>query len=176
MKIKRIKSTEVKIEKNVYENDKNFYCLSVPGKSFVVQDINGNKSITGNSLHVSAMTQLFRAFCSEHPRIVTDEFKKSIYTMAKQIVKLEDAFIEMAMKEFEIEGMTKEDLHGYMRYITDRRLIGLGLKPVFKVKENPIPWLEWIVNAADHTNFFENKVAEYDVAGLQGTWDYDNEN
>lgn len=130
-------------------------------------------SIKDESAHVVAMTQLFRTFCSEHPRIVTDEFKKSIYTMAKQIVKLEDAFIDMAMQEFEIEGMTKDDLHGYMRYIADRRLIGLGMKPIFKVKENPLPWLEWIVNAADHTNFFENKVAEYDVAGLQGTWDYD---
>ena len=40
----------------------------------------------------------------------------------------------------------------------------------FKVKENPIPWLEWILNAADHTNFFENRVTEYEVAGLTGDW------
>ena len=24
---------------------------------------------------------------------------------------------------------------------------------------------------ADHTNFFENRVTEYEVAGLTGTWD-----
>ena len=27
----------------------------------------------------------------------------------------------------------------------------------------------WII--ADHTNFFENRVTEYEVAGLTGTWD-----
>ena len=45
------------------------------------------------------------------------------------------------------------------------------LKPNFKVKENPLPWLEWVLNGADHTNFFENRVTEYEVAGLTGTWD-----
>ena len=47
----------------------------------------------------------------------------------------------------------------------------LGLKTNFKVKENPLPWLEWVLNGADHTNFFENRVTEYEVAGLSGTWD-----
>ena len=33
------------------------------------------------------------------------------------------------------------------------------------------PWLEWVLNGADHTNFFENRVTEYEVAGLEGSWD-----
>jgi len=50
-------------------------------------------------------------------------------------------------------------------------LIVLDLNLNFKVKENPLPWLEWVLNGADHTNFFENRVTEYEVAGLSGTWD-----
>ena len=34
-----------------------------------------------------------------------------------------------------------------------------------------MPWLEWVLNGADHTNFFENRVTEYEVAGLKGKWD-----
>ena len=45
------------------------------------------------------------------------------------------------------------------------------MKPNFKVKDNPLPWLEWVLNGADHTNFFENRVTEYEVAGLTGKWD-----
>jgi ribonucleoside-diphosphate reductase beta chain len=45
------------------------------------------------------------------------------------------------------------------------------MKPNFKVKDNPLPWLEWVLNGADHTNFFENRVTEYEVAGLKGDWD-----
>ena len=91
--------------------------------------------------------------------------------MAKDIVKLEDKFIELAYEMGEIQGLTMEEVKTYIRYITDRRLLQLGLKTNFKVKNNPLPWLEWILNGADHTNFFENRVTEYEVAGLTGSWD-----
>ena len=91
--------------------------------------------------------------------------------MAKDIVKLEDKFIELAYEMGDIEGLSKDEVKTYIRYITDRRLLQLGLKTNFKVKNNPLPWLEWILNGADHTNFFENRVTEYEVAGLTGSWE-----
>lgn len=128
-------------------------------------------SIRDESMHVEGNSKLFRSFCSEHPRIVDDSFKKEIYEMSKYAVKLEDKFIELAYSIGEIDGLSSEEVKQYIRYITDRRLLQLGLKPVFKVKNNPLPWLEWILNGADHTNFFENRVTEYEVAGLSGSWD-----
>ena len=90
--------------------------------------------------------------------------------MSTLSVELEDKFIDLAYDMGTIEGLAKEEVKQYIRYITDRRLLQLGLKPNFKVKENPLPWLEWILNGADHTNFFENRVTEYEVAGLTGDW------
>ena len=127
-------------------------------------------SIRDESMHVEGNSKLFKAFCAEHPRLVNDEFKKEIYIMAKDIVKLEDKFIDLAYGIGNIEGLTSEEVKQYIRYITDRRLLQLGLKTTFKVKNNPLPWLEWILNGADHTNFFEGRVTEYEVAGLTGTW------
>jgi len=127
-------------------------------------------SIRDESMHVEGNARLFKTFCAEHPRIVDDEFKKEIYEMARVAVKLEDKFVELAYKIGEIEGLTQEEVKQYIRYITDRRLLQLGLKTNFKVKENPLPWLEWVLNGADHTNFFENRVTEYEVAGLKGEW------
>lgn len=130
-------------------------------------------SVRDETLHVDGMSLLFRAYCDGHPRIVTDEFKKSIYEMAKQCVKLEDKFIELAYKNCNIEGLNADEVKQYIRYIMDRRLIQLGLKGIYKVKNNPIPWLEHILNAPDHTNFFEGRVTGYEVAGLTGTdWGY----
>ena len=91
--------------------------------------------------------------------------------MSDKIVELEDKFVDMTYALGEPEGLKAEDVKTYIRYIADRRLLQLGLKTNFKVKENPIPWLEWILNAADHTNFFENRVTEYEVAGLSGSWE-----
>jgi ribonucleotide reductase beta subunit family protein with ferritin-like domain len=128
-------------------------------------------SIRDESIHVEGIAKLFKAYCAEHPRIVDDEFKATIYEMARQAVKLEDAFVDLAYKLGPIEGLEEKEVKQYVRYITDRRLIQLGLKGNYKVKENPLPWLEWVLNGADHTNFFENRVTEYEVAGLSGKWD-----
>ena len=127
-------------------------------------------SIRDESMHVEGNSKLFKAFCAEHSRIVDNEFKAEIYKMAKTAVKLEDKFIDLAYEVGGIEGLQAEEVKEYIRYITDRRLLQLGLKPNFKVKDNPLPWLEWVLNGADHTNFFENRVTEYEVAGLTGTW------
>ena len=128
-------------------------------------------SIRDESMHVEGNSRLFKAFVAEHPKLVDNDFKKEIYVMAKNVVKLEDKFIQLAYAMGEIEGLTMEEVKTYIRYITDRRLLQLGLKTNFKVKNNPLPWLEWILNGADHTNFFENRVTEYEVAGLTGSWD-----
>ena len=128
-------------------------------------------SIRDESIHVEGISKLFKAYCAEHPRIVDDEFKSAIYEMARQAVKLEDKFVDLAYKLGEIEGLESSEVKTYIRYITDRRLLQLGMKPNFKVKDNPLPWLEWVLNGADHTNFFENRVTEYEVDGLTGKWD-----
>ena len=128
-------------------------------------------SIRDESMHVEGNSKLFKAFCKEHSRVVDNEFKKEIYEMSRDIVDLEDKFIDLAYELGTIEGLDKSEVKEYIRYITDRRLLQLGMKPNFKVKENPLPWLEWVLNGADHTNFFENRVTEYEVAGLSGSWD-----
>ena len=128
-------------------------------------------SIRDESIHVEGNSKLFKAFVKEHSRVVDNDFKREIYEMSKDIVDLEDKFIDLAYDLGTIEGLDKSEVKEYIRYITDRRLLQLGMKTNFKVKENPLPWLEWVLNGADHTNFFENRVTEYEVAGLSGQWD-----
>jgi ribonucleoside-diphosphate reductase beta chain len=118
------------------------------------------------------MTKLFRAFCSEHPKIVNDEFKKAIYDMVRQAVILEDKVIDLAYKLGPIEGLEAKEVKRYIRYIADRRLIELGLKPNYKVKENPLTWLEPLIATTSHDNFFETVVTEYSSDGLTGDWEW----
>jgi ribonucleoside-diphosphate reductase beta chain len=49
-------------------------------------------------------------------------------------------------------------------------LLQLGLKANYGVKENPFDWLDWIMNAPTHTNFFEGRSTEYGKGGVIG-WD-----
>jgi len=130
-------------------------------------------SIRDETLHVQGNAKLFRTFCEEHPRIVNDELKSKIYEMASNAVKLEDKFINLAFKGNEVQGLTKEEVRAYIRHIADRRLLQLGLKTKFKQKDNPLPWLDWVLNGASHDNFFEKRVTEYSVVGMEGDWGWD---
>ena len=107
---------------------------------------------------------------NENPEIWNDELKSSIYTIAERMVELEDKFIDLAFGVNEMEGLTKEEVKKYIRYIADRRLIGLGMKGIFKVKRNPLPWVEEMINAPTHTNFFENRATDYAKGAVQGNW------
>jgi ribonucleoside-diphosphate reductase beta chain len=127
-------------------------------------------SIRDETLHVQGNAKLFREFCEEKPRIVNDELKSKIYQMAKDVVKLEDRFIKLAFDGMEMEGLSEEDVRQYIRHIADRRLLQLGMKPKFGVKDNPLPWLDWVLNGASHDNFFEKRVTEYSVNGMEGDW------
>lgn len=127
-------------------------------------------SIRDESLHVEGMTSLFREFVKENIEIWTDEFKQEIYTICRHMVKLEDAFIDLAFEQGGIEGLAASEVKQYVRYIADRRLLQLGLKTNYDIRENPLPWLDWILNGVEHTNFFENRATEYAKGALTGSW------
>lgn len=129
-------------------------------------------SVRDETLHVEYMSKLFRTFCEEHPRIVNDTFKRQIYEMYKTAVSLEDEVIDLAYLMGNPEGLTKEMMKEYIRFIADRRLIQLGLKPIYGVKDNPLPWLDWVLNGDTMSNFFEKRVTDYNQDGMSGEWSW----
>ena len=127
-------------------------------------------SIVDETQHAENMIKLFRTYIEENREIWNDELKSRIYTIAEKMVELEDKFIDLAFNMGPMEELSPEDVKKYIRYIADRRLISLGLKGVFKVKRNPLPWVEEMINAPTHTNFFENRATDYAKGALSGDW------
>lgn len=128
-------------------------------------------SVRDESLHVEGLTKMFRTFIRENPTLWTDKLKREIYDAAEEIVNQEDAFIDLCFEMGDVEGITPEEVKEYIRYIADRRLIGLGLRGIFKRKKNPLPWVDYILNGAEHANFFETRATEYSRGASKGTWD-----
>jgi ribonucleoside-diphosphate reductase beta chain len=127
-------------------------------------------SIVDETQHAESMIKLFRTYIEENKEIWNDELKGKIYTIAERMVELEDKFIDLAFSMGAIHGLSDTDVKQYIRYIADRRLISLGLKGIFKVKKNPLPWVEEMINAPTHTNFFENRATDYAKGALKGDW------
>ena len=127
-------------------------------------------SIRDETLHVESMSRLFKELIRENPELWTDELKYEIYCAAERTVELEDAFIDTCFESAKILNLSSEEVKEYIRYIADRRLLGLGMKAIFKSSKNPLPWLDYILNGVEHTNFFENRATEYARASTTGNW------
>ena len=127
-------------------------------------------SIVDETQHAESMIRLFRTFAEENRDIWKDDLKGEIYSIAEKMVELEDKFIDLSFSMGVMEGLSADDVKKYIRYICDRRLISLGLKGIFKVKKNPLPWVEEMINAPTHTNFFENRATDYAKGALSGDW------
>jgi ribonucleoside-diphosphate reductase beta chain len=130
-------------------------------------------SIRDETTHVNGMTQLFHQYCKEHPRVVTDKLKSFIYTNYEKAVELEDSLIDLVYNHNgAINDLSSDDIKAYVRYLADRRLLQLGLKPIFGQKTNPLTWLDWVISGDSFKNFFEGQVTDYSASGLAGEWDW----
>ena len=79
-------------------------------------------------------------------------------------------FINLAFEMGPIDGLTSSEIKEYIRWIANRRLVQLGLEPIYKIEKNPLTWLDTMLNAVEHMNFFEGRATEYSKASTQGSW------
>ena len=127
-------------------------------------------SIVDETMHTEGLIKLFRTFVEENKQMWNDETKSQIYSVCEKMVELEDKFIDLAFTMGKVEGLRDTEVKEYIRYIADRRLISMGMKGIYKVKKNPLPWVEEMINAPTHTNFFENRATDYAKGALSGDW------
>ena len=98
--------------------------------------------------------------------------KGLLYKDAKEN-HIKETTVEVADLAFEIgpmEGLTAQEVKDYIRFIGNRRLVQLGLEPIYDVEKNPLTWLDTMLNAVEHMNFFEGRATEYSKASTKGTW------
>lgn len=128
-------------------------------------------SVRDETLHCQSLIRLFHAFIKEHPEVWTQQLRDDIYGTCATMVHHEDAFVDLAFAAGPVEGLAADEVKQYVRYIADRRLVQLGLEEAFGVARNPLPWLDDMLNAVEHTNFFENRATEYSRASTVGSWE-----
>jgi ribonucleoside-diphosphate reductase beta chain len=128
-------------------------------------------SVRDETLHCLSIIRLFRTFVQENPEIWTEQLKQELVEICATIVEHEDAFIDLAFELGGVEGLDAGQTKRYIRFIADRRLQQLGLEPHYNIEKNPLPWLDEMLNAIEHTNFFENRATEYSRASTEGSWE-----
>ena len=116
------------------------------------------------------MIRLFNELMKENPEVWTTKLKGEIFKACSIAVAQEDAMIDLAFEQGPLENLNANEVKQYIRWIANRRLTQLGLDPLYDVKKNPLVWLDSILNAVEHMNFFEGRSTEYSKAATKGTW------
>lgn len=128
-------------------------------------------SLRDETHHVECMIKLFHTLIKENPHVWQPHLKDAVKRTAMEMVDLEDKFIDLMFEMGPVEGTDPEEVKRYIRYTADRRMIQLGLKPIYGIKDNPLEWVDEMMTAHTHTNFFEGRSTEYSKGGVTGWGD-----
>jgi len=127
-------------------------------------------SVRDETLHCNNIIKLYHTFLDENPEIDRRALEKELMEHLNRIMVHEDAFIDLAFKLGPMQGLTAEEVKQYIRFIANRRLRQLGMDPVYAVGDNPLPWMDELLQQDDHTNFFDTRPTEYSKAATTGEW------
>lgn len=128
-------------------------------------------SVRDETLHCLSILRLFKTFIDENPDIWDDGLRSEIVQSCRDIIEIEDGFIDLAFEMGGVEGLEAQEVKNYIRWIADRRLQQLTLDPIYNIEKNPLPWMDEMLNGAEHANFFENRSTEYSRAATEGSWE-----
>lgn len=129
-------------------------------------------SMRDETIHSNAGCHFFRTLIAENPGIWTDDFKKEIYQGARDMIALEDSFLDYVFEgipEDAIHGVSLASLKKYERYRANVKLGDLGLKKNWKergdvetqgeveAENDNFIWMD----AMFHADFFTRRVTDY---------------
>lgn len=113
------------------------------------------------SLHLAFGMLLIHEYLREQKEIVTEETLNLIRGLIVKAVSLEEEYNRALLRK-PILGLSASSLNQFVKYVADRRLKELGLRPEYNVP-NPLKWLALQVDIPELTNFFEAKNVSYQV-------------
>ena len=128
-------------------------------------------SLVDESLHSANICKLYRTLVDENPELQTEEHRADIAKACRDVIEMEDNFIDTCFAMGGVRGLTADEVKAYIRYISNIRMDMLGMKGVYpEHSKNPLPWVEEALDGKEHANFFETKVTEYGKAVIDTSW------
>ena len=132
--------------------------------SLIARDENQHLAITQNILN-----KWKQGDDPDMKRIAKEE-EEWTYKMFDRAVNEEKRWAEYLFKNGSMIGLNDKLLHQYIEWIANRRLKGIGLKPVYDIpaKNNPLPWTShWISSKGLQTANQETENESYIVGGIK---------
>ena len=132
--------------------------------SLIARDENQHLAITQNILNK------WRSGDDPEMKEIMKEEEEWTYAMFDRAVNEEKRWADYLFKDGSMIGLNDKLLQQYVEWIANRRLKGIGLKPVYDIsaKNNPLPWTQhWISSKGLQVAPQETEVESYVVGGIK---------
>jgi len=123
------------------------------------------------SMHMAFAFDLVDTIRAEEPDLFDAELGDQVRAMMADAVECEYGFAADLLDQG-VSGLSLTDMRAYLEHVADRRLVQLGIEPMYGSK-NPFAFME-LQDVQELSNFFERKVSSYQV-GVTGTVAFDDE-
>jgi ribonucleoside-diphosphate reductase beta chain len=116
------------------------------------------------SAHINFALEVISTVRRERPDLFDASFAEDVTQMLREAIDCELTFAEDTLGQG-VSGLSVGHMREYLQYIGDRRLVSIGLAPIFGSR-NPFSFME-LQDVQELTNFFERRVSAYQV-GVTG--------
>jgi ribonucleoside-diphosphate reductase beta chain len=136
------------------------------------------------ALHLTGTQHMLNILASgqDDPEMaeIAKECEAETYEIFRNAAEQEKGWAEYLFKDGSMIGLNKEILCQYVEYITNNRMHAVGLKPIFNIAPNPLPWMNgWLSSdtvqvAPQETEISSYLVGQVDTAVTAGEFgDFD---
>ncbi|OJF14058.1 ribonucleotide-diphosphate reductase subunit beta [Couchioplanes caeruleus] len=123
------------------------------------------------SMHMAFAFDVVDQVRAEEPDLFDAEMERQVRDMLTEAVECEVQFAADLLEQG-VSGMSLADMRQYLQHVADRRLVTLGIAPVYG-SGNPFAFME-LQDVQELSNFFERRVSAYQV-GVSGTVSFDDD-
>lgn len=122
------------------------------------------------NLHLAGTQQLLKVLPQDDPDFVKikEETKDECIKMFVDAANQEKAWAKYLFKNGSMIGLNEVLLNEYVEWITNRRLVGVGLPTQYKTGSNPLPWTtKWISGSEVQVAPQETQISSYIIGGVK---------
>jgi ribonucleoside-diphosphate reductase beta chain len=126
------------------------------------------------ALHLSGTQHMLNILASgdDDPdmAVIAKACEKDAYDIFRDAVDQEKSWADYLFKDGSMIGLNKSILSNYIEYIANNRMQAINLKPIFAVRENPIPWINsWLSSDQVQVAPQETEISSYLVGAIDNT-------
>ncbi len=123
------------------------------------------------SMHMAFAFDVVDTARREEPGLFDQAMAAQVREMLAEAVQCEVQFAEDLLGQG-VAGLSLADMRAYLEHVADRRLVRLGIEPLYG-SANPLAFMD-LQDVQELSNFFERRVSAYQV-GVTGTVEFDQE-